>query len=140
MMLTYQQKRKMHNQSQKMFHLYAYLSVLMQMDMAYAHKASTKTFLGVIANKVSGLQTKLDKILSKATTSDEYEGGEDIRNVLVGQMRVPTADSEALVKIEALKKINKQYSNICGACELIGIKLKNTKYSVHDCITFANRV
>ena len=128
-MLTYQQKRKMNNQSQKMFHLYAFLSVLMQMDMAYAHKASTKTFLGVIANKVSGLQTKLDKILSKATTSDEYEGGEDIRN-----------DSEAQGKIEALKKINQQYSNIRGACELIGIKLKNTKYSVHDAIAFANRV
>lgn len=129
MMLTYLQIRKIEKQKDKLFHLYAYLSVLLQMNMTYTSGKSTKEFLGVIANKVSGLQTKLDKILSKATTSDEYEGGEDIRN-----------DSEAWGKIEALKKINQQYSNIRGACELIGIELKNIRYSVHDAIAFANKV
>jgi hypothetical protein len=128
MMLTYQQERKMNNQASRCFHLYAYLSVLMQMEMSYTNKARIVAFLRVIANKVQGLQTELDKVLSKATTSYEYEGGEDIRN-----------DSEAWGKIEALKKINQQYSNIRGACELIGIELK-TKYSVHDVIAFANKV
>ena len=124
-MLTYQQEKKMNNQASRCFQLYAYLSVLMQMEMAYANKASTKAFLGVIANKVQGLQTKLDKILSRATTS--YQQGY-IKH-----------DAEAWGKSEELKKINQQYSNIRGACGLIGIELK-TKYSVHDAIAFANQV
>lgn len=126
MMLTYQQNRKIENQLNKCIGLYTYLSVLMQMEMSYSAK-NQKVFLGLIADKVAGLQTELHNVLSKATTSYEYEGGEDIRN-----------DSETWGKIEALKKINQQYSNIRGACGLIGIKIKTT-YSINDALNYANR-
>ena len=132
MMITYQQRRKMNNQANRCFHLYAYLSVLMQMEMAYANKATTKAFLGVIANNVQELGSKLDKVLSKAVIFEEYGDFEEEYIERVSQL---TETSE----LGTLKKINQQYSNIRGACGLIGIKLK-TKYSVHDALAFANKV
>ena len=128
MLLTKQQRRKIENQLNKCIGLYTYLSVLMQMEMSYSAK-NQKVFLGLIADKVAGLQTKLHKVLSKAVTFDEYADEEEeyMRN-----------DSEKHIKIAALKKISKQYSDIRGACGLIGIKIK-TKYSINDALDYANR-
>lgn len=131
MLTPYLQIRKIEKQKDKLFHLYAYLSVLLQMNMTYTSGKSTKAFLEVIANKVSGLQTKLDKFLDNAVTFDSM--GEEEEEYMKN-------DSEALRTSAKVKKINQQYSNIRGACELIGIKLKNTRYSVHDAIAFANKV
>lgn len=104
----------------------------MQIEMAYANKASTKAFLGVIANKVKGLQTRIDKVLSKAVIFEEYGDFEEEYIKEVSQLKETS-------ELGTLRKINQQYSNIRGACELIGIKLK-TKYSVHDALAFANKV
>ena len=70
MLTPYLQIRKIEKQKDKLFHLYAYLSVLLQMNMTYTIGKSTKAFVEVIANKVSGLQTRIDKFLDNAVTFD----------------------------------------------------------------------
>ena len=129
MLTPYLQIRRIENQKEKLFHLYAFLSVLMQMEMPYTNGKSTKVFLGIIADKVIALQKRIDNFLDNAVTFDSM--GEEEEEYMKN-------DTEALRTSAKVKKINQQYSNIRGACGLIGIKLK-AKYSVHDALNYAKR-
>lgn len=133
MMLTYQQNRKIKNQLRKCTNLYAFLSVLMQMEMSYTNGKSTKVVLGLIADKVAGLESRIHKVLSKATVFDDIYG----EGRCINDDDVEYDLEEATIEI--LKKINQKYSDIRGGCGLIGIKIKNT-YSIIDALNYAKRV
>tara|TARA_B100000497_G_C7543391_1_gene328797 strand:- start:203 stop:607 length:405 start_codon:yes stop_codon:yes gene_type:complete len=134
MMLTDKDEKKMNSLLNKLFHLYAYLSVLMQMEMAYSNESKTKTFLGVIANRVQGLDAKVVETLKTAKRLDDYVAEHEIQEYLDNE-----SEESYLLRKTLFKEVNQQFTEIRGACGLIGIELK-TNYSVHDAIAFANKV
>ena len=125
-MLTNRDEIKMNKLLNKLFHLYAFISVVLQMEMPYSASKPTKAFLGVIANRVEGLDHKIVQILKNAKRLDYYDEEHE-------------SEESYLARRLFLKELNREYSDMRGACGLIGIKIKST-YSVHDAIAFANKV
>ena len=133
--LDWTQERKLNGIQRRMANLYAFIHVVMQMDMGYEAK-DTKVVLGFIAMKTHALTDKIERLMKKANISASHATYWEIRDggeVNEHGQAMEWEEAQHLVKMH-----HRQYESIRHACKLVGIKLK-VRYDMDDILNYTNK-